>query len=206
MNVLVMAGGEGTRLGRGEKPLLQVAGFPMIKWLLCALEGAHLGPIHVAVTDRTPGTTALMEKERVRLIHTSGKGYIEDMREAIVKSSLSGPVLVISADLPLLTHDILRDIVSVYKKSRTSALAVYTTREFCNFHGIEKQEEISPAGINIVSGSLILEHPEAIQSEYRLIMDRIEVALNVNTERDLQLFEIFSRKIYKHGWIDHPGV
>ena len=52
----------------------------------------------------------------------------------------------------------------------------------------------------------VLEHPEAIQSEYRLIMDRIEVALNVNTERDLQLFEIFSRKIYKHGWIDHPGV
>jgi adenosylcobinamide-phosphate guanylyltransferase len=184
-----MAGGKGTRLGRGEKPLLSVAGTPMIKRVLIALQRAHLGPIYVAVTDQTPKTAALMETEGVRIVQTSGKGYIEDMREAIVKIHLSEPVLVISADIPLITHAILRYIVSVYYQTENPALAVYTTKKFCNIHGIEKREEICPTGINIVSGSGILENPEAIQSEYRLIIDRIEVALNVNAVRDLELLQ-----------------
>jgi adenosylcobinamide-phosphate guanylyltransferase len=188
---LVMAGGRGTRLGCGEKPLVPIAGTPMILWVLTALYRTHLRPIYGSVTAYTPQTATFLEKEGVYTIHTSGKGFIEDMREAIMKKSLSEEVLVISADIPLITPGILTFIKSVYDHCDHPALAVYTTRHFYSLQGIEKEEEISPAGINILSGRRILDNPEAVQPEYRLIIDRIEVALNINTKKDLEYLKTF---------------
>lgn len=183
---LVMAGGRGTRLGCGEKPLIPITGIPMISYVLSALYRAHLRPIYGAVTKYTPQTEVFLKKEGVFTIHTSGKGFIDDMREAIIEKSLSEEILVISADIPLITPCILTFIMSVYDHCYHPALAVYTTNHFCSLQRIEKEEKISPAGINILSGRRILDNPEAVQPEYRLIIDRIEVALNINTKKDLE--------------------
>ncbi len=184
-----MAGGKGKRLGMGEKPLLDIFGTPMIKRIIDSVREANLGKIYVSITENTPRTAKFLENEDVEIVLTSGTGYVEDMREVIFKKHISRAVLVLSSDLPLINSEILNEVVNTFKKSEKPALAVYVTRKFCRKYGITKKEDLSPTGINIVSGDLILRYPEEMQEEEVLILDRIEAALNVNTRKDLDILE-----------------
>ncbi|MBU7001689.1 MAG: NTP transferase domain-containing protein [Theionarchaea archaeon] len=189
MKVLIMAGGKGERLTMGEKPLLSVGGTPMIKKVIDSVKKASIGEIIVAVSENTPETGKFIESEAVQKMVTAGRGYIEDMREVIREKNISEPVLVLSSDVPLITPEILNDVVTTYETSNSPALAVYTTKDFCEKHGIFKKELLSPSGINIVSGAMIMENPDNAQEEEVMILNRIEVALNVNTIDDIDTLQ-----------------
>ncbi|MBU6999028.1 MAG: NTP transferase domain-containing protein [Theionarchaea archaeon] len=189
MKVLIMAGGKGERLTMGEKPLLSVGGTPMIKKVIDSVKKASIGEIIVAVSENTPETGKFIESEAVQKMVTAGRGYIEDMREVIREKNISEPVLVLSSDVPLITPEILNDVVTTYETSNSPALAVYTTKDFCEKHGIFKKELLSPSGINIVSGAMIMENPDNAQEEEVMILNRIEVALNVNTVDDIDTLQ-----------------
>ncbi|MBU7036503.1 MAG: NTP transferase domain-containing protein [Theionarchaea archaeon] len=189
MKVLIMAGGKGERLHMGEKPLLSIGGTPMIKKVIDSVKKANIGEIIVAVSENTPETGKFIESEAVQKIVTAGRGYIEDMREVIREKNISEPVLVLSSDVPLITPGILNDVVTINEKSETPALAVYITKDFCEKHGIVKKELLSPSGINVVSGAMIMENPDDAQEEEVMILNRIEVALNVNTIDDIDTLQ-----------------
>ena len=77
--VVIMAGGRGTRFGRGEKPLAVCRGQPLIHHLLGALRAAGVIAPTVATSPWVPETTRLVESMGLDVLQTPGEGYAEDI-------------------------------------------------------------------------------------------------------------------------------
>lgn len=198
VTALVMAGGKGTRMKlRGEKPMLKVGGKPMIQHVLDALKKAEgVDEIVVAVSKHTPRTAEAMERLSVKVLETPGKGYVSDMQYAVKKLKLN-TVLTISSDLPLVTDEIIDEAIERYERCGKPALTVAAPAETRERLGLKldyiiegKGRRLVPAGINLIDGRRI-DEPEL--EEEVLVVDREEVAVNVNTPEDLRIVEQFFR-------------
>lgn len=196
---LVMAGGKGTRMALAEeKPMLQVGGKPVVSLVLEALGNAKkLDSVVVAVSDYTPKTAAYLAGFPVEVLKTPGKEYVSDMGYA-VKALKMETVLAIAADMPLITGEIIDEVLDEYASCGKPALAVAVPLETkrklgmslgyaFNFCG----EQVVPAGININDGRRI-DDEELEQDVY--VLDKVEVAVNINTVDELKVAqELFSR-------------
>jgi len=194
VTALVMAGGKGTRMALSEeKPLLRVGGKAVIEHVLAALKNAKkVNSIVVAVSAYTPKTAKLMLQFPVSVIKTPGKEYVSDMRYAVKSLNLHS-VLAIGADLPLITGEVVDVIVDCYERCGKPALSVVVPMETKEKLGLGgeyafKMENIRvvPAGINVIDGRRIDE--EELDEEICLL-DRKEVAVNINTVQELRIAE-----------------
>jgi adenosylcobinamide-phosphate guanylyltransferase len=200
VTALVMAGGKGTRMMLSEeKPLLKIGGKTVIEHVLAALENAEkVDSIVVAVSDYTPKTAKLMAKFPVTVIKTPGKEYVSDMGYAVKKLHLR-MVLAIAADLLLITSEVIDDIVERYEQCGKPALAVVVPMETKEKLGLGgeytfevENRLVVPAGINVIDGRKIDEE-ELDQEIY--VVDRKEVAVNINTVQELKIAEnLFTKR------------
>lgn len=200
VTALVMAGGKGARMTlQEEKPLLKVGGKPVIEHVLVALENAKkVKAIVVAVSEYTPKTAGHVAKLQVTVIKTPGKEYVSDMGYA-VKTLKLGTVLAVAADLPLITGEIIDGIVKRYERCGKPALTVVVpmaTKEKLGLGGEYAFEVegklVVPAGINLVDGRRISE--EELDEEI-CVVDKAEVAVNINTVQELKIAEnLFQKK------------
>jgi adenosylcobinamide-phosphate guanylyltransferase len=192
LDAVVMAGGRGTRLKMGEKPLVNLLGRPLIDYVVSALEDAMVDRIYAAVTANAPGTRDWAEDRGLTAMETPGTGFVADMVSGVKAAGLKDPVIVIMADLPLVTSDIIDDIIDTYEDRPEPALSTHTPLSLhgrlgrrpdslFNYRG----QLIVPSGINILDASFIEEE----QEDFHLIMERIELAVNVNLVEDLKLCE-----------------
>jgi len=194
VTALVMAGGRGTRMTLSEeKPLLKVGGKPMIEHVLMALKSAkRVDAIVVVVSKHTPKTTKLIKRFSVKILETPGKGYVSDMEYAVRKLKLE-TVSTISADLPLVTGEVIDRIIERYRRCNKPALAVVVpmeTKERLGLGGDYVLEvgdkRLVPAGINVIDGRRI---DEGELEEEIYVIDDEKVAVNVNTPHDLVIAE-----------------
>jgi adenosylcobinamide-phosphate guanylyltransferase len=200
VTALVMAGGKGSRMALAEeKPLLVVGGKPVIEHVLAALENAEkVDGIVVAVSDYTPKTAEHLAKFPVKVVRTPGKEYVSDMGYAVKKLKLHA-VLALAADLPLITSEIIDDIVKRYEECGKPALTVtvpMTAKAKLGLGGEYAFEVegklVVPAGINVIDGNRI---NEAELDDAVCIVDRNEVAVNINTVQELKIAEeLFQKK------------
>lgn len=194
VTALVMAGGKGSRMRLAEeKPLVVVGGKPVIERVLVSLlKAKRVESIVVAVSDCTPRTARFVAKFPVRVAMTPGKGYIEDM-QYLVKRLKLGKVLTVAADIPLITGETVDEIVDRFESCGKPALAVVAPLEtkLKLGLGVEYSFEVAgktvvPVGINAVDGERIDE--EELEQEV-LVLDKVEVAVNINTLEELRLAE-----------------
>jgi len=194
VTALVMAGGRGTRMEiLEEKPLLKVGGKPVIEYVLTALKNAKkVNSIVVAVSDHTPKTAKLMPQFQVSVIKTPGKEYVSDMRYAVESLNLRA-VLAIGADLPLITGEVVDVIVDCYEQCGKPALSVVVPMETKEKLGLGGEYafkvgnmRVVPAGINVINGQRI---DEKELDEEICLLDRKEVAVNINTMQELIIAE-----------------
>jgi adenosylcobinamide-phosphate guanylyltransferase len=185
-----MAGGKGTRLKMGEKPMACLQGRPLIDYVTSALEGSSISRIFVAVTKNVPATKGWAKARGLRTIDTPGVGYVADMVKAVEKAEIEEPVMIIMADLPLLRPEIIDKVIGIYEGRPEPALSVHTPLilharlgrrpdSLFNYRG----DLIVPSGVNVLDGRCIKEE----QEDFHLVLDRIELAVNVNTAEDLKL-------------------
>jgi adenosylcobinamide-phosphate guanylyltransferase len=203
VTALVMAGGKGSRMALSEeKPLLQVGGKPVIAHVLAALKKAKkVDSVVVAVSDYTPETAQLMSKFQVSVIKTPGKEYVSDMGYAVRALNLQ-TVLAIGADFPLITADVIDNIVECYERCGKPALSVAVSMETKEKLGLSGKygfefdgKRVVPAGINVIDGRRIDEEELA---EETCVLDRKEVAVNINTVEELRIAEdLFSKRHLK---------
>jgi len=187
MRAMIMAGGAGTRLGLGEKPLVTIGGRPMISLVLSAFEKLGYEIVIVA----SPGTPFTMNWARVHgfeCIRASGHGYIRDLQEAVKISEETGPLFTCVSDLPCLSVEHIRQIRAAYEDSGKEALSTWVPAP-CRGEGIHisypeciRGVDACPVGINIMRGDLI-DRPQ--EEEKFLLMDR-RLAHNINTRADLE--------------------
>jgi adenosylcobinamide-phosphate guanylyltransferase len=182
-----------------EKPMLRVGGKPVIEYVLKSLLCAKkVDSVVVAVSSRTPKTANLVKKFPVRVVETPGEGYIPDMQYAVKKLGLQA-VLAVVSDLPLITSSTVDDVLERYescgKPALTVAVPIETKAKFGAGMEYELEAEgktVVPTGINVIDGRLI---DGGWMEQEVYVLDRDEVAVNVNTPEDLQLAERLCTRI-----------
>jgi len=192
VDALIMAGGLAQRMGCGEKSCVNLNGKPLISYIVSALQNAQgVGKIFVSVTQATPMTKKLVEEEypSLHIIEASEGSYVGDMIYSIKEAGITGPVMVVMCDLPLVESDIIDDVIVKYDTCEEPALSVYVPISLCKELGIrpdtvfnKNTKLIVPTGINILDASDINNE----QPDYNYIIDDLRLAMNVNTPKDLE--------------------
>ena len=192
MDVLVMAGGRGTRLKMGEKPLVKLLGRPLIDYVTSALEDSSVGRIFIATTENVPMTKNWANDRGLISVDTPGTGFVADMVYAVERIGVMDPIMVIMADLPLITPDLVDQIMDIYEERPEPALSTHTPLHLHSRLGRRpdslfnyRGQLIVPAGVNILDGADIRHE----QEDYHLILERLEMAVNVNVTDDLLMCE-----------------
>jgi len=172
--------------------MARLLGKPLIDYVVTALEDASLERIFVATTESVPCTRRWAEERGLKAMDSPGIGFISDMVWAVEQAGIREPLLIVMADLPLITGELIDDIIAVYERRPEPALSTHTPLSLhrrlgrrpdslFNYHG----ELIVPAGVNILEGGSIRQE----QEDYHLILERLELAVNVNLAEDLKLVE-----------------
>lgn len=193
MRALIMAGGAGSRLARGEKPLIPVCDRPMISYITDAFRCAGCEPI-VVVSPKTPMTANWCRAQGIIIIRTGGNGYVDDMVQAVGDLDEKKSIIISVSDIPCITPAIITTIIQTYSDCGKDALSTWVPAhkvQACR-GGMPCREQIGctdafPAGVNILRGDLIAYR----QDEYTLLLDEPRLALNVNTREDLARTEAF---------------
>jgi adenosylcobinamide-phosphate guanylyltransferase len=188
---VIMAGGKGTRFSKDtEKPMAQFMGKPLIRRVIEATkESKKIAETIVAVTAISPNTAQEATEASVKVIETDGKGYHEDLKQAVQAANLTCPVLIVSADLPLLTGEFLDEIIEKYEEADKPALTVLIPEEAFRKYNIQAASPFkyngkmyAVSGINIIDGQRILEE----QEQEVVVSSRPEAVFTVNSTKDLE--------------------
>jgi len=174
-----MAGGSGTRLNSGEKPLVMICGQPMIAYVIHAFQDAGCEPV-VAGSPKTPMTANWCRANGIVYCKTDGRGYVDDLVQAVHSLEENGPLFISVSDIPCITSDIIGAISMAYDSAGTEALSTWVPatlvracRESMPYREQVDSIEACPAGINILRGDRVGE----VQKEYRLLMTEQCLAL-----------------------------
>lgn len=188
VTALIMAGGKGTRMELDmEKPLVEINGKPMVQYVIDALKNTDkINNIIVATSKNTPETKIFLNEQGIDTIETPGDGYVHDLGFIISNFKLDDVLLMVTADLPLISDDIINYVLEEYEKSKKPAMSVLVPIHVFEKYGIKptmKFENLIPSGLNI------LRSVNKAQDEKVLIIERIELALNINTCEDIKLLK-----------------
>jgi len=183
MNIIIMAGGSGTRLSNPNKPLIEVCGKPMIMRVIEAVE--DLGTVYVVTTIKHSSIIEFARSHGYKTLITSGKGYPEDLLEAINKVGV--PTLIVPADMPFLSGQLVRKflIMAAYVMAPMITL-IYRKGEALGFTGISLVRRIK------------LE--QGIIPWVSLVIPWSKELLNINTPSDINIAqkacENMSQKVF----------
>jgi adenosylcobinamide-phosphate guanylyltransferase len=193
MRALIMAGGSGSRLGLGEKPLTLVCGRPMISYITDAFCSAGCEPVVVA-SKKTPMTVNWCRAHDIAVVRTGGNGYVEDMIHAVQQLEEKRSLIISVSDIPCITPAIIITVIRSYHNQKKDALSTWVPAHRVNscrgsmpYHEQIGGVDACPAGMNILRGDCI----NAEQEEFALLLDEPRLALNINTREDLARTEAF---------------
>ena len=188
ITAIIMAGGKGIRMEHNvEKPLIKINGIPMIQYIIDALENSKkVDEIIVATSKNTPKTTEYLKNKDIKIVITSGIDYVHDLGQILSLFTESDVILTITADLPLITGEIIDYIMTMYEKSTKPAMSVMIPVHLFKEYGLKPTsvfDNLVPSGLNILRGI------NKTQNEQVLIIEKIELALNINTCEDIKLLK-----------------
>ncbi len=193
---LIMAGGKGKRMKLPlEKPLLCLLGKPLIDWVADAASSAKkISEFYVVTSANTPETEKHSLAKGWKILRTDAKGYHNDLKQAAANAELFGPILTVPADSPAITGKFLDKIIEQFEACGKDFYVVFipiSAREALglSIDSIDEYMGVSYAvsGVNVVNGAKI--QGEGKIETSALITKEIEVLLNINTLRDLEISE-----------------
>jgi adenosylcobinamide-phosphate guanylyltransferase len=205
---LIMAGGKSKRIGLAiEKPLLPFLERPLVEWVVEAVKSAKkVSEFYIVTSANAPETEKKCLNDGLKVIRTDGKGYHDDLKQAILKAKLQCPVLTMPADLPAVTGKFLDKVVTAYEKCGKDALAVFVpikTREALELSvsstDYHKEVLYAVSGVNIINGARIQDEEKIGTSA--IVTEEIEVLLNINTLKDLEIAEKIMGRQKKQKYI-----
>ena len=193
----IMCGGRASRMQKGgiEKPLLKVDGIAMVERVILALAGTgRFDRILAAISPNTPKTKELLKSKGIETIETPGEGYSNDLSYLLSKLKPQR-VMVVPSDIPLLNSQIISEILdaidnsssSSSRKEKAPAISIILEKGFVERTGAKPSivvDQYCHSGITIFNTMSVGTEPV---EEYYSVMNRKEIALNVNTKEELEL-------------------
>lgn len=201
---LIMAGGKGSRMGLPtEKPLLSFLGKPLIDWVADAILNAQkVSEFFVITSANTPQTEKHCLDSGWRVLRTDAKGYHNDLKQAVLKANLMGPVLTMPSDVPAITGQFLDKVVSEFEGCGKDFLAVFvpikTRRDLgLSISSTDEYKGVwyAVSGVNVINGAKVLGEGKIETSA--IITEETEVLLNVNTTEDLEIAQKIMKNLRK---------
>ncbi|WP_417378110.1 NTP transferase domain-containing protein [Halobaculum marinum] len=180
-----MCGGRGSRLGGDtEKPLVPVAGEPMVERVRQALAASRVERVFAAVSPHTPTTREhLAGRADVTVVDTPGDGYVADLGTALER--VGTPVVTVASDLPLLAGDHVDCLLDRFAAGDGVSLATYVPVGVKHEVGVSADtttnvdgHTVAPTGLNLVA--------DGTDDEAVVVADD-RLAVNANRPRDLQV-------------------
>ena len=191
-----MAGGRGTRLKTPvEKPLFKLHNKPLIKYVLDNLNSSKLvEKIIIATSPNTPKTVEYMDNFNYEILDTPGVDFVHDLSfilDYFEEKSSEDTLLFINADLPFIKGECIDFIINSYfdcKKEALSTLIPVSIFEDLNLEYEFEYMGLVPVGVNI------LKSINKVQDEYQLVLNREELAFNINTLQDANVANKYTFK------------
>jgi len=201
LTAIIMAGGKGNRMKRyykTEKPLLSINGKKMIEHVVeSIIKSDYFNEIIICVSKRNPRTKIFLKqyncrlKPHIHIIKEEGNGYSADL-SSILKKFLDSVILILPADLPLLSHLDISEILNKCDFNRPCN-TIIINKKFIARLGIKPSFVFQyRRGYYCYSGITIFNlkkkyHPDRIIKERYIIINNIGVAVNVNEQQDLNI-------------------
>jgi GTP:adenosylcobinamide-phosphate guanylyltransferase len=193
-----MCGGRASRMQqqqRGiEKPLIKVDGVAMVERVISALASSNrFDRIIAAVSPNTPKTNEFLKSKGIEIIETAGEGYSQDLSHLLSKLK-PHKVVVVPGDIPLLNSQIVKEILNTIddddRQEQEQAISIILEKGFVEEIGVKPSivlmNQYCHSGITIFNSMVVSTEPV---KEHYLVMNRKEIALNVNTKEELELVE-----------------
>jgi adenosylcobinamide-phosphate guanylyltransferase len=194
-----MCGGRASRMqqqqGGIEKPLIKVDGVAMVERVISALASSdRFDRIIAAVSPNTPKTNEFLKSKGIEIIETAGEGYSQDLSHLLSKLK-PDKVVVVPSDIPLLNSQIVKEILNTInddddRQEQEQAISIILEKGFVEEIGVKPSivlmNQYCHSGITIFNSMVVSTEPV---KEHYLVMNRKEIALNVNTKEELELAE-----------------
>ena len=192
-----MCGGRASRMQQVdmEKPLLKVDGVEMVERVISALASSdRFDRIVAAVSPNTPGTNKFLKSKGIETIETAGKGYSQDLSRLLSKLRPQ-KVVAVPGDIPLLNSQIVNEILNNIiddddddRQEQEPAISIILEKGFVEEIGVKPSivlmNQYCHSGITIFNTMAVGTEP--VKERY-IVMNRKEIALNVNTKEELEL-------------------
>ncbi len=170
VGAVLLAAGEGSRMGGVAKPLIRLQGVPLIRRQQVALSGAGVDEVVVVTGHRHEAVEAVIQDFPVTLVHNPDyaqgqQGSVRRGLEAL--SPRLDAVLVLLADQPLIGAGDLTELISAFKK-RPSGHVVVPMVDGQRGNPImldaEARDEILASGRNLGCRNLVDRNPELVHA------------------------------------------
>lgn len=177
-----------------EKPLLKVEGIAMVERVISALAGSYrFDRIVAAVSPKTHKTNEFLKSKGIETIETAGEGYSQDLSRLLSKLRPQ-KVVAVPGDIPLLNSQIVNEILNFIddddRQEQEPAISIILEKGFVEEIGVKPSivlmNQYCHSGITIFNTTAVGTEP--VRERY-IVMNRKEIALNVNTKEELELAE-----------------
>lgn len=166
----------------------------MVERVISALAGSdRFDRIVAAVSPNTPKTNEFLKSKGIETIETAGEGYSQDLSRLLSKLRPQ-KVMAVPGDIPLLNsqtvNEILNNIINNDRQEQEPAISIILEKGFVEKIGVKPSivlmNQYCHSGITVFNTMAVGTEP--VQERY-LVMNRKEIALNVNTKEELELTE-----------------
>ncbi len=127
IGAVLLAAGEGRRMGGIAKPLIRLQGVPLINRHLVALSGAGVDEVVVVTGHARDAIEEQMRSFPVTLAHNEAHAEGQEGSVRVGLAALNGnfdAVFVVPSDQPLIAAGDLTELIGVFKKRHTGHIVV----------------------------------------------------------------------------------
>jgi molybdenum cofactor cytidylyltransferase len=127
IGAVLLAAGEGRRMGGVAKPLIRLQGVPLINRQLVALSGAGVDEVVVVTGHARHAVEEEVRSFVVTLAHNDAHADGQQSSVRVGLAALSGPfdaVVVMPADMPLIGASDLTELIGAFKKRPAGHIVV----------------------------------------------------------------------------------
>ena len=127
IGAVLLAAGEGRRMGGVAKPLIRLQGVPLINRHLVALSGAGVDEVVVVTGHARDAIEEQMRSFPVTLAHNEAHAEGQEGSVRVGLAALNGnfdAVFVVPSDQPLIAAGDLTELIGVFKKRRAGHIVV----------------------------------------------------------------------------------
>ncbi|GEM_PF-794707 len=182
-----MAGGRGTRLSLGEKPLVLIEGNPILSYVISTCIESDFEFL-IITSSSVPYTRNWCRTHNIEELCAPGAGYIPDLQWAVHELELTDAFISLVCDNPYISPSHLQTLYLSLQRESVETCSMWVpvrhyeamSRNSPYCEEFQKQK-ICPTGHNILTGKFI----DREQIEFRCIIDDPCLTFSVNTQDDL---------------------